>query len=133
MKKGSVEQFSPVPYLATFVNCMIWVFYGLPFVHPHSILVITINGAGIVIESVYLLLFLFYSNRNKRIKIVLIILAELVFVGVLAVLVLTLAHTTKVRSNIVGSIAIVGNIMMYAAPLSVMVCILVLYNNFNNL
>ncbi|XP_076882706.1 bidirectional sugar transporter SWEET4-like [Bidens hawaiensis] len=120
VKKGSVEQFSPVPYLATFVNCMVWALYGLPMVHPHSILVITINGAGIVIESVYLLLFLIYSNRNKRIKVVLIILAELVFVGVLALLVMTLAHTTKVRSNIVGSIAIVGNIMMYAAPLSVM-------------
>ncbi|PWA92035.1 bidirectional sugar transporter SWEET4 [Artemisia annua] len=46
--------------------------------------------------------------------------AELVFLGVLATLTLIVAHTTKVRSNIVGSIAIVGNIMMYAAPLSVM-------------
>ncbi|XP_076890478.1 bidirectional sugar transporter SWEET4-like [Bidens hawaiensis] len=120
VKKGAVEQFSPVPYLATFANCMIWVLYGLPMVHPHSILVITINGAGFVIEAAYLLLFLIYSNRNKRIKIVLIALVELVFVGVLALLVLTVAHTTKVRSNIVGTIAIVGNIMMYASPLSVM-------------
>lgn len=53
----------------------------------------------------------------------LIIAGELVFLGVLSALVLTVAHSTKVRSDIVGSIAIVGNIMMYASPLSVMVCL----------
>ncbi|KAL4565402.1 hypothetical protein LXL04_029496 [Taraxacum kok-saghyz] len=120
VKKGSVEQFSAVPYLATFINCGIWVLYGLPVVHPHSLLVITINGTGFVIETVYLLLFLIYSDRKQRIKVLLIAVAELVFLGVLSALVLTVAHTTKVRSDIVGSIAIVGNIMMYAAPLSVM-------------
>ncbi|MFS8033192.1 putative SWEET sugar transporter [Helianthus anomalus] len=89
-------------------------------VHPHSLLVISINGGGLFIETVYLLLFLIYSARKQRIKVLLILLAEIVFVGVLSALVLTVAHTTKVRSNIVGSIAIVGNIMMYAAPLSTM-------------
>ncbi|KAJ0611618.1 putative glutathione peroxidase [Helianthus annuus] len=37
-------------------------------VHPHSLLVITINGAGLFIETVYLLLFLIYSNHKQRIK-----------------------------------------------------------------
>nr|GEY59495.1 bidirectional sugar transporter SWEET4-like [Tanacetum cinerariifolium] len=120
VKKGAVEQFSAVPYLATFVNCGIWVLYGLPFVHPHSLLVVTINGTGFFIETVYLILFLFYSAPKQRLKVLLIMVAELVFLGVLATLTFTVAHTTKVRSNIVGSIAIVGNIMMYAAPLSVM-------------
>ncbi|XP_038999346.1 zinc finger matrin-type protein 2-like isoform X1 [Hibiscus syriacus] len=31
-KKNSVEQFSPAPYLATLINCMVWVIYGLPMV-----------------------------------------------------------------------------------------------------
>ncbi|KAI3691883.1 hypothetical protein L6452_31685 [Arctium lappa] len=120
VKKGAVEQFSPIPYLATFVNCGIWVLYGLPIVHPHSLLVITINGSGFLIETIYLFLFLIYSDRKQKIKVILITLAEILFLTVLAILVLTVAHTTKVRSNIVGSIAIVGNIMMYASPLSVM-------------
>ncbi|PWA64478.1 SWEET sugar transporter [Artemisia annua] len=113
-------QFSAVPYLATFVNCGIWVLYGLLFVHPHSLLVVTINVTAFFIETPYLILFLFYSAPKQRLKVLLIMVAELVFLGVLATLTLTVAHTTKVRSNIVGSIAIVGNIMMYAAPLSVM-------------
>ncbi|KAL9264570.1 Bidirectional sugar transporter SWEET7-like protein [Drosera capensis] len=109
-KKGSVEQYSPVPYLATFFNCMLWVLYGLPFVHPNSILVITINGAGTFIEV----------PNNKRLKLIVIAVLEVVFVGVVAVAVLSLVHGTKDRSRVIGIIAIVGNIMMYAAPLSVM-------------
>ncbi|GMJ06280.1 hypothetical protein like AT4G10850 [Hibiscus trionum] len=120
-KKGSVEQYSPAPYLATLINCLVWVLYGLPMVHPHSILVITINGTGTAIEVVYLTLFLvFCQDKKKRLKVLLIILAELVFIAILAVLVLTVAHTTERRSMIVGIVAILCNIMMYASPLSVM-------------
>ncbi|KAL7111146.1 hypothetical protein ACP275_05G069500 [Erythranthe tilingii] len=119
-KKKSVEQYSPVPYLATFINCGLWVLYGLPLVHPHSTLVVTINGTGFVIEIVYLSLFLIFSDKKKRLRLVVIVVAECVFMAVLALLVLTVAHTTKLRSVIVGSICMVGNIMMYAAPLSVM-------------
>lgn len=119
-KKGSVEQYSPAPYLATLINCGLWVLYGLPMVHPNSILVVTINGVGSVIELVYLLLFLRYSDRRKKLRVLLIMLAECIILAVLALLVLTLAHTTKVRSTTVGSIAMLGNIMMYASPLAIM-------------
>ncbi|MBA0835216.1 hypothetical protein Goarm_007511, partial [Gossypium armourianum] len=120
-KKGSVEQYSPVPYLATLINCMVWVIYGLPMVHPDSTLVITINGAGTAIELVYLTLFLiFCHDKKKRLKVLLIALVEVVFMALVAALVLTLAHTTERRSMVVGIIAILFNIMMYASPLSVM-------------
>ncbi|WMV57368.1 hypothetical protein MTR67_050753 [Solanum verrucosum] len=119
-KKKSVEQFSPFPYLATFVNCGLWVLYGIPLVHPHSILVVTINGTGLGIEVVYLMLFLLYSEKKKRMKIFLIIIGEIIFLGSLAILVLTLVQTHKKRSTIVGCICMVGNILMYASPLAVM-------------
>ncbi|TXG50704.1 hypothetical protein EZV62_023228 [Acer yangbiense] len=120
VKKGSVEQYSPVPYLATLINCMVWVLFGLPMVHPHSMLVVTINGTGTAIEFVYIALFLFYSDKKKRLKVVLGVLVELIFVVVVTVLVLTLLHTTKQRSLVVGIICILFNVMMYVAPLSVM-------------
>ncbi|KAF9689210.1 hypothetical protein SADUNF_Sadunf01G0067900 [Salix dunnii] len=119
-KKKSVEQFSPAPYLATLINCAVWVLYGLPIVHPHSTLVWTINGAGTAIEIVYLLLFIIYSDSKKRLKVLLLVLVEVIFMAVLAILVLTLVHTTKKRTVIVGIVAIVFNAMMYASPLSVM-------------
>ncbi|KAK4423145.1 Bidirectional sugar transporter SWEET4 [Sesamum alatum] len=119
-KKRSVEQYSPLPYLATFINCGLWVLYGLPLVHPHSTLVVTINGTGFVIEILYLSLFLIFSDSKKRLRLVVIVVVECIFVAALALLVLTLVHTTKLRSAIIGSICMIGNIMMYASPLAVM-------------
>ncbi|XP_011022456.1 PREDICTED: bidirectional sugar transporter SWEET4 [Populus euphratica] len=119
-RKKSVEQFSPAPYLATLINCMAWVLYGLPMVHPNSTLVWTINGTGVAIEMIYLLLFLIYSDKKRRFKVLQIVLVEVVSIALLATLVLTLVHTTKKRTAIVGIVAIVFNTMMYASPLSVM-------------
>ncbi|KAL8520496.1 hypothetical protein ACS0TY_011132 [Phlomoides rotata] len=119
-KKKGVEQYSAVPYVATFFNCMLWVLYGLPVVHPNSTLVLTINGAGVGIEIVYLCLFLAFSDKKNRLRLVAIVVVECILVAVLALLVLTLAHSTKLRSTVVGSICIAANIMMYASPLSVM-------------
>lgn len=117
-----MEQYSPAPYLATLINCAFWVLYGLPTVHPHSILVLTINCSGLVIELVYLSLFLIYSERKKRLKLILIMLAEFVFIALFTLLVLTsLAHRPKLRLTIVGSISILGSFIMYASPLLVMV------------
>lgn len=68
IKKKSVEEFKPDPYLATVLNCAFWVFYGLPFVHPHSILVLTINSVGLVFEFVYLTIFYVYANNKGRVR-----------------------------------------------------------------
>ncbi|CAK8579373.1 unnamed protein product [Lathyrus sativus] len=124
-KKGSVEQFSPAPYLATLVNCMVWTLYGLPMVNPDNVLVLTINGSGSVVEIVYVTLFLIYSSRNKRLKVLMWLVVELLFIGVLAFVTLILVHSAKKRSAIVGTTCIVFNIMMYAAPLAVMKLVIV--------
>ncbi|KAK6935573.1 SWEET sugar transporter [Dillenia turbinata] len=119
-KKGSVQQFSAAPYLATFGNCMLWLLYGVPIVHQDNILVLTINGIGCLIEVFYLILFVVYSDKKKRVVVLLISLVEVIFAGIVAVLVLTLVHNLKMRSTVVGTICIVFNILMYASPLSVM-------------
>nr|ACU23234.1 unknown [Glycine max] len=119
-KKGSVEQYSAAPYLATLVNCMVWTLYGLPMVHPNSILVVTINGSGCIIELIFVTLFLIYSGGKKRLKVLLWLLLELIFISVLTFITLTKVHTFKKRSAIVGTTCILFNIMMYASPLAIM-------------
>lgn len=119
-KKGSVEQYSAVPYLATLMNCMVWTLYGLPMVHSHSLLVVTINGAGCVIEIIYITLFFIYSERTKRFKLFLWLLLELIFITVLTLVTFTLIHTLNKRSAVVGTICMLFNVAMYASPLSVM-------------
>lgn len=121
-----MEQFSPVPYLCTLLNCMMWVVYGIPMVHPHSMLVITINGSGMAIELAYVLLFLVYSRGKKRLRVLVVLVAETAFVALVALLVLTLAHTHERRSMIVGVLCVIFGTMMYAAPLSVMVQIIII-------
>ena len=68
MKAKSVEDFKPDPYVATVVNCAMWCFYGFPFVHPDSFLVITINGCGLIIEIAYVTIFFLYSPWSKRVS-----------------------------------------------------------------
>ncbi|KAK1301625.1 Bidirectional sugar transporter SWEET7b [Acorus calamus] len=126
VKKGAVEQYSAIPYLATLQNCMLWLLYGMPFVHPHSVLVLTINGAGLVFEAVYLTIYFVYANGKQRKKPALILLVEIVFVAAVAVLVLTLTqnyegdHKYNIRSLIVGILCVIFGTCMYASPLSVM-------------
>ncbi|XP_037481043.1 bidirectional sugar transporter SWEET6b-like [Triticum dicoccoides] len=119
-KNKDVEQFTPDPYLATLMNCLLWFFYGLPIVHPNSLLVITINSVGIIIETIYLSIFFLYSPPKKRLKILLVVGFEVAFVASVVVGVLLSAHTYEDRSRIVGIICIVFGTIMYAAPLTVM-------------
>lgn len=68
IKNKAVEEFKPDPYIATVLNCAFWVFYGMPFIHPHSILVVTINGIGLVFEFVYLTIFFTYATNKGRVR-----------------------------------------------------------------
>lgn len=68
IKKKDVESFDPKPYLATVLNCLFWVYYGMPFVNPNSLLVITINGVGLVIELIYLCIFFWYAPPKGRVR-----------------------------------------------------------------
>ncbi|KAF5758569.1 putative SWEET sugar transporter [Helianthus annuus] len=116
----SVQAFKPDPYVATILNCAVWMFYGLPIVHPDSLLVVTINGAGLAIETVFIIIFFIYSTWGGRRKILIILFCEAVFVALVVVATLMCFDTYKDRSMVVGLIAIVFNILMYAAPLTVM-------------
>lgn len=120
-KKGSVEQYSAFPYLATLMSCLVWTLYALPIVHPGSTLVLTISAIGIAIESIYVLLFLIFSDKKNRLKLLLIVFFELLFTALLAILALTLVHTHKKRSLIVGFICDFFSVVMYSSPLAVMV------------
>ncbi|CAI8594470.1 unnamed protein product [Vicia faba] len=119
IKMKAVEEFKPDPYLATLLNCAVWVFYGMPFVHPNSTLVVTINSVGFVFELVYIIIFYIYATTKGRKNILIVVLIETIFfVGVVLITMFALHGTTK-RSLVVGIIADIFNIMMYASPLTI--------------
>ena len=69
IKKKSSEEFSGVPYVSTLLNCLLSAWYGLPFISPNHLRMSTINGTGVVIELVYIILFLIYAPKKVKIKI----------------------------------------------------------------
>ncbi|TVU01932.1 hypothetical protein EJB05_52579 [Eragrostis curvula] len=120
VKKRDVEAYVPDPYLATFLNCALWVFYGLPVVHPNSILVATINGTGLAIEVAYLSIYFAYAPKPKRLKMLGVLAVELVFFAAVVSGVILGASTHDKRSLIVGSLCVFFGTLMYAAPLTIM-------------
>jgi solute carrier family 50 protein (sugar transporter) len=97
-----------------------WVFYGLPIVHPDSLLVFTINGIGFVIEIAYITIFLLFSNWAMRKNITVALIVELSFLLIVVFITLTFLHGHKDRSMLIGILCIIFNIIMYTSPLTVM-------------
>ncbi|KAF5202593.1 Bidirectional sugar transporter sweet [Thalictrum thalictroides] len=120
IKRKDVEEFSPNPYMATLLNCAMWVFYGLPFVTPHSTLVITINGFGLFIESVYIITYFIFANKKKRMYVSSVLVGEICFFVLVVGLTFGLLHTPHKRSLVAGILCVAFNILMYAMPLDVM-------------
>ncbi|KAL9323335.1 hypothetical protein ACSQ67_008192 [Phaseolus vulgaris] len=108
----SVEEFKPDPYIATVLNCAFWVFYGMPFVHPNSLLVVTINGVGLVFEFVYLAIFFIYATNKGRRKMSLLLLIEAIFFAAIILVTMLVLHGTTRRSLVVGIICDVFNVMI---------------------
>ncbi|XP_074316900.1 bidirectional sugar transporter SWEET5 [Silene latifolia] len=120
IKKKSVEQFKADPYIATILNCAMWILYGLPFVHPNNFLVVTINGIGLGIEIIYVSIFLIYSPWGKRKKIAIALILETAFFVAVFFITTEALHTIKMRTIFVGALCVAFNVIMYFSPLTVM-------------
>ncbi|KAL1531351.1 bidirectional sugar transporter SWEET4-like [Salvia divinorum] len=118
-RNRTTEEFHPYLFLASVLNCMFWVFYGLPMVHPDSILVISINSAGLILELIYLIIFFRYTTNRKRAIIFGFLIVEVILLGIVALITLLCFHSHASRSMFVGIICVVCGIIMYASPLSV--------------
>ncbi|CAI9111886.1 OLC1v1012217C1 [Oldenlandia corymbosa var. corymbosa] len=121
IKKKSVEEFHPWIYVAGVLNCCLWILYGSPTVHPNSTLVWSINSVGLVLYTIYLSVFIWFAPMAKRLQ----VLGTLVVVGIVMAVIasptLSLVHSVDKRGDIVGDIAVIFNICLYASPLTVVV------------
>ncbi|KAG2694735.1 hypothetical protein I3760_08G159000 [Carya illinoinensis] len=118
VKRKSTENFKGIPYLTTLLSTSLWTFYGL--LKPDGLLVTTVNGAGAVFQSIYVILFLIYAPMDKKVltgKLVAIL--NVGFLG-LVIAVTLLAMHGSLRLTFVGILCAALTIGMYAAPLSAM-------------
>ncbi|KAF3334890.1 Bidirectional sugar transporter SWEET6b [Carex littledalei] len=120
VRNRSVEQFSLIPYLTSLLSCMVSVMYALPIVHPNNILVLAMNGVGIIIEGTWITIYIFFLPTPPPCKILGTVAVELLLVGAFLAGVLRGAHTHDKRTKIASILNIVFNLVMYSSPLSIM-------------
>ncbi|XP_071729789.1 bidirectional sugar transporter SWEET17-like [Rutidosis leptorrhynchoides] len=118
VQKKSTEEFECLPYICTLLNSSLWTYYGIT--KPGSYLVATVNGFGILVEIVYISLFLIYAPPTTRAKTAKLAGILDVFVFAVAVLVTQFGMEGDMRIDVVGFMGAALNIIMYASPLTVM-------------
>lgn len=117
-KKKTAEGFQSLPYIIALFSSMLWIYYAL-VKKDATLLLITINSFGCVIETIYLAIFLIYAPNKTRLSTIKLLLFLNVF-GYGAMLLSTLYLTTgSKRLSVIGWICLVFNISVFAAPLCI--------------
>ncbi|PKI44114.1 hypothetical protein CRG98_035492 [Punica granatum] len=119
IKSKSVEQFSCMPYAMTVLNCLLYTWYGLPFVTQNNLLISTVNGTGAMLEFIYVLVFIIYAPKKEKARILGVLVFVLSVITSVA-LVSMFGVPVKCRKLLCGLVAAIFCIVMYASPLSVM-------------
>lgn len=118
-RKKSTEGFQSTPYVVTLFSCMLWIFYAL--LKSGSELLVTINGVGCVIETVYIAMYLVYAPRGARLLTAKMLLGLNVGVFGLVALVTMVLSKGTLRVHVLGWICVTVALSVFAAPLSIMV------------
>ncbi|KAK4264543.1 hypothetical protein QN277_025703 [Acacia crassicarpa] len=115
-KKKTAEGFQSYPYVVALFSCMLWIYYAL-VKNNATLLLITINSYGIVVEVIYLSIFLFYAPKKLKLATIKLLLLLNVFgFGAMLLSTLYLSHGNT-RYQIIGWICLVVNISVFGAPL----------------
>lgn len=70
IRNQSTEQFSELPCIYALLNCLICLWYGMPFVTPGVILVATVNSIGAAFQFIYAIIFIIYADKSKKVTVV---------------------------------------------------------------
>ncbi|XP_059664055.1 bidirectional sugar transporter SWEET9-like [Cornus florida] len=117
-KKKSTEGFQSLPYVIGLFSAMLLIYYAF-LKSSSTILLITINSFGCLIETTYILLYIFYAPKKTRIQTIkLFISLNVVGFGLLLLLTQFLAKGLT-RLKIVGMICLVFSLCVFVAPLCI--------------
>ncbi|KAJ7014529.1 bidirectional sugar transporter SWEET2 [Populus alba x Populus x berolinensis] len=120
IRNRSTEQFSGLPYIYALMNCLICMWYGTPIISADNLLVVTVNSFGTVFQLAYIILFIIYAERTKKVS---MLASLLVVLGLFAIIVAgsLQIHDRMIRWISVGSLTVVSLISMFASPLFIIV------------
>ncbi|KAL8143102.1 hypothetical protein V2J09_016134 [Rumex salicifolius] len=117
-KAKATQGFQPLPYAVALFSSMLTFYYGL-IKEANGTLLITINSVGIVIESVYLTIFMIYASKEAKLKTSKMLLSFNVgLLGVIILLTSLLTHGAQ-REAVIGWICAICSVCFFASPLCV--------------
>lgn len=67
MRNQCTEDFSGLPYLYALMNCLICAWYGTPFMSDDNVLVTTVNTIGAMFQLTYVILYIVYAEKSKKV------------------------------------------------------------------
>ncbi|PPS20439.1 hypothetical protein GOBAR_AA00123 [Gossypium barbadense] len=119
IKKKSTGDYKGEPYITTLLSTSLWTLYGI--INPDGLLVMTVNGAGAILQLIYVILFLVYAPKDAKVKAAkLVCVVNVGVLGTVTAVTLFAVHKNT-RLTFVGILCTALTIGMYASPLSAMV------------
>ncbi|XP_054812877.1 bidirectional sugar transporter SWEET2-like isoform X1 [Prosopis cineraria] len=116
IRNGSTEMFSGLPYIYALLNCLICMWYGTPLISLDNLMVLTVNSVGAVFQFVYIILFVIYAEKNRKVRMIGLLLVVL---GLFAIIVFGSLQIADhvMRRMFVGFLSVASLISMFASPL----------------
>ncbi|KAL6644070.1 hypothetical protein ACP70R_018836 [Stipagrostis hirtigluma subsp. patula] len=117
-KSKSTDGFQSVPYVVALFSSMLWISYAL--IKTNETLLITINAAGCVIETIYIVMYLVYAPKKAKLFTIKIVLLLNVGVFGIILLVTLLLFAGERRVVTLGWVCVGFAVGVFVAPLSIM-------------
>ncbi|PKA55264.1 Bidirectional sugar transporter SWEET14 [Apostasia shenzhenica] len=116
-QKKSTEGFQSIPYIVALFSAMLWIYYAL--IKTNAYLLITINSFGVVVETIYIVMYLIYAPKKAKVY-----TAKMMFllnVGLFSSIVLftLLVFKGLIRLKVLGWICVGFSVSVFVAPLSI--------------
>eukprot|EP00253_Pinus_taeda_P031868 PITA_31868 len=121
IKKGSTEDFSGFPYAIALLNCLLYTWYGSPLISNgfENVLVLSVNGIGIIFELLFVCIYLKFAPRKSKLAMVRILVGVIMVFASIATVSQLAFHDHKSRKTMVGTSGMIVTVAMYASPLSI--------------
>ncbi|KAK4794892.1 hypothetical protein SAY86_012886 [Trapa natans] len=123
IRNRSTEHFSGLPYVYALLNCWICLWYGTPLISSDNTMVMTVNAMGSVFQLVYIILFIIYADKRKKVRMCGLLLGEVILFAIIVVGSLQI-HNPEARKIFVGVLSGITLISMFASPLFIITLVI---------